>query len=138
MSNENFASKKNSGLSAKKILFAEDDPSMRRFVEVTLKQAGLQVFAVEDGLAAMKIALENEIDAIVADAIMPNLSGYDLCRMLRNNPDKKQVPFVILSGLSQNKEEDDCLADVYLTKDDKLKDNLIETLTRLLSEKSIS
>lgn len=136
MSSQNFTNKSESELNAKKILFAEDDASMRRFVEITLKQAGLQVFAVEDGLAAMKFALENEIDAVVADAVMPNLSGYDLCRMLRNNPDKKHIPFVILSGLEQ-KDADDCLADVYLLKDNNLKETLIKTLKNLLSSKEI-
>jgi len=135
MTDENFANKKTPEFSAKKILFAEDDASMRRFVEITLKQAGLQVFAVEDGLAAMKFALENDIDAIVADAIMPNLTGYDLCRMLRGNPGKKHIPIVILSGLEQNNAENDCLADIYLLKDNKLKETLIKTLTDLLSDK---
>jgi CheY-like chemotaxis protein len=138
MSNENITNKKTSVLSGVKVLFAEDDASMRRFVEITLKQAGLQVFAVEDGLAAMKFALENEIDVVVADAIMPNLSGYDLCRMLRGNPDKKHIPFIILSGLKQDDSKNDCLADIYLLKDDNLKQTLIKTLKNLLSNKSNS
>lgn len=135
MSDKNSTNKIAPELSAKKILFAEDDASMRRFVEITLKQAGLQVFAVEDGLAAMKFALENDVDAVVADAIMPNLSGYDLCRMLRANPDKKHIPFIILSGLEQNEAESDCLADSYLLKDGNLKEALIKTLKNLLSDK---
>ena len=125
-------------LNAEKILVADDDASMRRFVEITLKKAGFQVFAAEDGLAAMKIALENEIDAVVADAIMPNLSGYDLCRMLRGNPDKRHIPLVILSGLERRESENDCLADVYLLKNDNLKENLIKTLMDLLPHKSNS
>ncbi len=138
MSNQNLQNKEASEFSAKKILFAEDDASMRRFVEITLKQAGLQVIAVEDGLAAMKFALENEVDAIVADAIMPNLSGYDLCRMLRGNSEKKHIPLIILSGLTRNDAENECLADVYLLKDNNLKNNLITTLSDLLSDKSNS
>ena len=138
MSDQNLQNERTSEFSAKKILFAEDDASMRRFVEITLKQVGLQVVAVEDGLAAMKFALENDVDAIVADAIMPNLSGYDLCRILRGNSDKKHIPFVILSGLSQNNAENECLADIYLLKDDNLKSKLIDTLKNLFSDKSNS
>ncbi|MEO8074082.1 MAG: response regulator [Acidobacteriota bacterium] len=67
-------------LSKKKILLAEDDDSMRRFVEVILQKANYDVIATKDGLAAMKAALENEIDAVVADAVMSNMTGYDLCR----------------------------------------------------------
>jgi CheY-like chemotaxis protein len=111
----------------KKILLAEDDASMRRFLEVVLRKADYDVISAEDGLSAMQIALETEVDAVVADAIMPNLTGYDLCRMLRNNPDKKAIPLVILSGLEQSTKED-CIADVYLLKGENLKENLLETL----------
>lgn len=113
----------------KNILLAEDDSSMRRFVEIILQQAGYKVLTAEDGLQAMQVALENNIDAVVADAIMPHLSGYDLCRMMRGNDGKKDVPLIILSGLAQeNQTESDCLADVYLVKDANLKEKLISTL----------
>ena len=63
---------------------------MRRLLEVILKKAGYEVISTEDGLQAMKHALENTIDAVVADAIMPGLTGYDLCRMLKNKSRKKR------------------------------------------------
>lgn len=114
----------------KKILFAEDDDAMRRFVEIILKKENYDVTAVEDGLKAMQSAFENDFDVIVADAVMPNMTGFDLCRMVRRNPDKKDVPFVILSGLEQKTDDEDetSLADVYLVKNDKLKENLLKTL----------
>jgi CheY-like chemotaxis protein len=114
----------------KKILLADDDASMRRFIEIVLQKAGYEVVSAEDGLAAMQIALETDFDIIVADAIMPNLTGYDLCRMLRGNPEKKNVPLIILSGLEQNKAENDCLADVYLMKGSDLKEKLLEALAK--------
>jgi CheY-like chemotaxis protein len=117
----------------KKILLAEDDDSMRRFLEVILKKADYEVLSAEDGLAAMKIALETDVDTVIADAIMPNLTGYDLCRMMRGNPNKKHVPFVILSGLAQTNETD-CLADVYLLKGASLKEELLETLSKFFTE----
>lgn len=116
----------------KKILLAEDDDSMRRFVEVILKKAGYEVLTVEDGLAALPIALETNIDAVVTDAIMPNLSGYDLCRMLRGNDEKKELPMIILSGIEEN---DNKIADIFLTKDTNLKENLTSSLQKLLSGK---
>ncbi len=120
----------------KKILLAEDDDSMRRFVEIILRQAGYEVLLAEDGLQAMQIALENKINAVVADAIMPHLSGYDLCRMLRGNVENKDIPFTILSGLAQeNIGESEYLADAYLAKNANLKENLISTLEKLILEK---
>lgn len=119
--------------SKKVILLAEDDDSMRRLLEVILSKAGYEVVAAEDGLEAMKLAFENDIAAVVADAIMPGLTGYDLCRMLKNKADKKDVPVIILSGLSTGETETaKCTADVFLTKNPKLKDELLETLKNLL------
>jgi DNA-binding response OmpR family regulator len=114
-------------LEKKTVLLAEDDSSMRRFIEITLQKAGFEVLAAEDGLAAMQISLENKIDVIVADAIMPNMSGYDLCRMLR----VREIPCIILSGLEENDSNED-LADAFLMKDTNLKEQLLSTLEKLL------
>lgn len=117
----------------KTILIAEDDYSMRRFIEITLQQAGYNVLAAEDGLEGMKLALDNQIDAVVADAIMPNLTGYDLCRMLRNHPEKRTVPLIILSGLDPENPDKPAehLADVFLTKGTDLKTDLLNGLNAL-------
>jgi CheY-like chemotaxis protein len=115
--------------SKKKILLAEDDAAMRRYIEVCLKQVGYEVVATEDGLAAMEAALAGDFDAVVADAIMPQMSGYELCRMIRAGESK---PFcVILSGLSEN-DAVASLADVFLVKGPDLKQELVEALDKLL------
>jgi len=106
MTAKNYAQKDGNKSYKKKILLAEDDDSMRRFLEVILRKANYDVVSAEDGLVAMKAALENEFDAVVADAVMPNMTGYDLCRMLRQNADKKQIPLIILSGLNQENSAD--------------------------------
>lgn len=117
-----------------KILLAEDDAAMRRFLEITLQRAGYEVTSAEDGLAAMQIALSEKFDAVVADAVMPNLTGHDLCRMLRQNPAFKHAPLIILSGLEQEVSanvEQNC-ADNYLVKGGELKKELITALSNLL------
>lgn len=123
---------------AKKILLAEDDAAMRRFLEITLQRAGYEVAAAEDGLAAMKIALSKKFDAVVADALMPNLTGHDLCRMLRQNSDFEGVPLIILSGLEQeiSANVEQACADTYLVKSANLKEELTTLLVNLLSRKT--
>jgi DNA-binding response OmpR family regulator len=111
----------------KSILLAEDDPAMRRFIEVILQKAGFAVLTAEDGLAAMQIAMESEINAVVADAIMPNMSGYDLCRTLKF----RRIPCIILSGLTNDETNND-LADIFLIKDAELHENLITALQKIL------
>ncbi len=115
----------------KKILLAEDDSSMRRFIEIILQKAGFEVLTAEDGLTAMQVALENKIDAVVADAIMPNMSGFDLCRMLRPDSDETKIPCIILSGLAENNSDNE-IADIFLLKDTNLKEQLLAALQKLL------
>lgn len=113
-----------------KILLADDDKSFRRFIEIILQRANYQVLTADDGLSAMQIAQENEIHAVIADAIMPNLTGFDLCRILRESPIYQKIPFIILSGFENDSE--DHLADAYLLKENNLKDSLLESLSNLL------
>lgn len=116
-----------------KILLTDDDASLRRFLEVILRRAGYEVVSAEDGLAAMQAALKENFDAVVADAVMPNLTGYDLCRILRQNPNYEKVPLVILSGMETDPAEaKKCLADAYLMKSQNLKEELLSKLKNLL------
>lgn len=121
-----------------KILLAEDNGAMRRFLEISLQRAGYAVVSAEDGLAAMQISLSENFEAVVSDAVMPHLTGHDLCRILRQNPNFKHVPLIILSGLEQEitaNINQDC-ADVYLVKGANLKTELIEKLKTFLGEKT--
>jgi DNA-binding response OmpR family regulator len=116
----------------KKILLVEDDNAIRRYIEVVLQKAGFEIISAEDGLSAMQFAFENEIDAILTDAIMPNLSGHDLCRILRQNPDKQHVRLIIMSGMEIDFDEN--IADAYITKDLNFKENLVSTISNLFYE----
>ncbi len=121
-----------------KILLAEDDDSMRRFLEVILKRENYEFFSAKDGLEALEIALGNEIDIVVTDAVMPNMTGYDLCRILRQTPEKQHIPLIILSGFDQNDSanENNCPVDFYLTKGNNLKEDLTKTLESILTNQS--
>ena len=118
--------------SPKKILLAEDDASMRNFLAQVLKRAGYEVSLAEDGLAAMELAMANDFNAVVADDVMPNMTGHDLCRMLRGNEKTSQVPFVILSGREESFTAGSAGANAQLLKTVNLKDELVDVLSELL------
>ncbi|MGH9904465.1 MAG: response regulator [Pyrinomonadaceae bacterium] len=67
-------------LRRQKVLLVEDDKSLRRFLEVTLERGGYEVVTAGDGLEGMKVALTVDVDIVVTDAMMPNLSGHEFCR----------------------------------------------------------
>src|SRR5437763_2849792 len=80
------------------ILLVEDDRSVRRYLEVTLQRAGYKVITAEDGLAGMKCALSSEVNAVITDAVMPQMSGHELARFLPSNPKLSKLRFVLLPG----------------------------------------
>ena len=100
------------------VLLAEDDRALRRYLEVVLRRAGYEVLTAADGLEAMKTLLSTRVDAVVTDAVMPHLSGQELCRFLRNHPELKSLPVVLLSGAdaATHTPAADARADVYLSK----------------------
>ncbi len=114
----------------KTILLAEDDRSIRRLLEVVLSHAGYIVISAEDGAQALQKAFEQPFDAAVLDAMMPNLSGYELCRIFRGHPNFQHLPLIILSGIENEVTCGD--ADVYLLKTSSMQDKLLETLAALL------
>ncbi|MEZ5428631.1 MAG: response regulator [Pyrinomonadaceae bacterium] len=118
-------------------MIAEDDDAMRRFLEVALKRADFETVSARDGAEALEIALNNEIDAVVTDAVMPNLTGFDLIRILRQNREKSGLPIILLTGFDQSVEEteESISPDAYLIKGKDLKELLIATLMELLFQK---
>ncbi|HEV7644320.1 MAG TPA: response regulator [Pyrinomonadaceae bacterium] len=118
----------------KKILIAEDDSSMRNFLALTLTRAGFEVTSAEDGSAAFEMAMANDFDAVVADDVMPHMTGHDLCRMLRGNEKTSDIPFIILSGREEAFADENiaALANAQLLKTVNLKDELVDILTELL------
>lgn len=100
-----------------RVLLVEDDRALRRYLEVTLERAGYEVLTASDGLEAMKTALSERIDLVITDAMMPNLSGHELCRFLRNSPKLSHIPIVLLSGLERKDAgSESALADAFLAK----------------------
>jgi len=118
------------------VLLAEDDRALRRFLEVVLARAGYRVVSVCDGLEAMKAALSNQIDIVVTDAVMPNLSGHELCRFVRNSPSLSHLPVIMLSALERKETTNEAeQADAFLSKPVS-GESLIECIEKLLAEKS--
>jgi CheY-like chemotaxis protein len=99
------------------VLLAEDDPALRRYLEVVLQRAGYAVLSACDGLQAMKVLLSVVVDVIVTDALMPNLDGYELCRFVRNSEHLSQVPIILLSALDpKNSTDESEQVDAFLSK----------------------
>ena len=82
-----------------KILVVDDDKGATDLIEVILLSSGYEVIIVNDSSKAMDIAGRIKPDLILLDLMMPEPTGFQLCRMMRANPDFKTTPIIIITAL---------------------------------------
>jgi len=87
-----------------KILIADDERDIRDLVAFTLRFAGHEVVATSNGEEALQVAQSEIPDFILLDVRMPRLSGYDVCRKLKEIPGTQAIPIVFLSAKGQEAE----------------------------------
>jgi len=83
------------------ILVIDDDKNILRLLEFTIKRAGHTITTSEDGLQGLATAEAQLPDLIVADVMMPNMTGYDFCKQARTIPSLKNVPIIVFSARFQ-------------------------------------
>ena len=82
----------------KKILLADDSATIRKVIELTFADEGIDVYSVADGDAAMKKFVEVEPDLVLADVNMPGMSGYQICEMIKQDESTCAIPVILLTG----------------------------------------
>ena len=100
------------------ILVVDDDDDTRAVLAYMLTSAGLAVLEAPDGATALHLARTAPISAVVLDIILPDRTGYDVCRELRETVDRT-IPIVLVTALSSIMENGSWVlagADAYLVK----------------------
>src|SRR5512138_1367663 len=102
-----------------KILIAEDERDIRDLVAFTLRFAGHEVFAASNGEEAVELAPNVNPDLIIMDVRMPRMTGYEACKVMKADPDLRDIPVVFLTARGQESEIQqglDAGAEEYLLK----------------------
>jgi two-component system, sensor histidine kinase and response regulator len=101
------------------ILVIEDQPDVRENIVELLDAEKFKTLAAENGIDGVNLAQEYHPDLILCDVMMPELDGYDVLNMLRQNPETALIPFVFLTAKAATKDMRQGMnlgADDYLTK----------------------
>ena len=101
----------------KLVLVVEDDTSLLLGLEENLKFEGYDVITAADGEQGLRLALEKSPDAILLDVVLPRMTGFQVCRALRQ--EGKRVPVVMLTARGEEVDKItgfDMGADDYVTK----------------------
>jgi DNA-binding response OmpR family regulator len=119
----------------KKILVVDDEPDIVKIIKDRLITEEFEVETAYDGQEAMEKYYKTSPDLIVLDIIMPKIDGYELCQMIKANPDKKSIPIVMLTAKTELKNKENGFsrgADAYLTKPVDMEE-LIKVIKQVLS-----
>jgi len=103
----------------KKILVVDDEPDVTDLVAYHLKAKGFHVETLNDATASISKARSSQPDLIILDIMMPDLSGIQVCRILRADPKLARVPIVFLTAKAEAHDRIEGLesgADDYLSK----------------------
>lgn len=103
----------------RKILIVEDEESLLKLESILLSSKGYTVTGVMDGKAALEALAADRPDLVLLDIMLPLLDGFEVCRRIKENPETRGIPVVILTA---KKSRDDMEhgkrvgADAYITK----------------------
>ena len=87
------------GLTGARILLADDDSAVRRTLERLLRSAGAEVASAADGRAALEEFTCFDPEVVLLDVNMPEMDGFETCRRLKDDPETRLTPVVLLTGL---------------------------------------
>jgi twitching motility two-component system response regulator PilG len=118
-------------LSGVKVMVIDDSNTIRRSAEIFLLQAGCTVILAEDGFDSLAKIADHQPNIIFVDIMMPRLDGYQTCALIKQNPNLKSTPVIMLSskdGVFDRARGRLAGSDQYLTKP-FTKEGLLEAIT---------
>ena len=122
-----------------KILVADDEPTIHRIAGKLLTSAGYNVLMAKDGRQALALARKEQPALIVLDLVLPEMPGLDVVREIRNDPQLKETPILIMSGIDPGKEASSTLREFgvaeFLCKID-LVTSLVSRVQEILSKQA--
>ena len=98
------------------ILVVDDDANIRELLTQELTEVGYQVSVAGDGRAALDVVRHDRPDLIMLDVMMPEMNGFDVAAVLKNDPQTMDIPIVILSIVQDRERGFRIGVDRYLTK----------------------
>lgn len=122
-----------------KVMLVEDDNNLREIYEARLLAEGYDIVSAQDGEEALALAVKEKPDLIIADIMMPKISGFDMLDILRSTPETRDTKVVMMTALSQAEDKDKANklgADRYLVKSQVTLEDVARVAREVLDGKS--
>lgn len=118
------------------ILVVEDHADTRRMLEDLLTNAGFRVLSAENGAEALRLLATEAPDLMVLDLILPWVNGVEVLRTVRDHPQLRGVPVLVVTGTMTSEFELRTFRPIRVLRKPLNIDALIPTIQRLLSQPS--
>ena len=121
-----------------KILIVEDEEILLTALSEELKQEGFEAVGAKDGMEGVAMAMSEKPDLILLDLVMPKLDGIGALKQMKENPETKDIPVVILTNLSDYDKVSDALslgAMDYLVKANYRLEELVAKIKAVLERR---
>jgi len=103
----------------KEILIVDDEPSIVVPIQFLMEQQGYSVLVAENGEDALDVIYKYKPDLILLDIMLPRIDGYEVCEIVRLNPDYRDIKIIFLTAKGREVEIAKGLAlgaNAYITK----------------------
>lgn len=120
-----------------KVMLVEDDNNLREIYEARLAAEGYEIVAAQDGEEALALAVKERPDLIIADIMMPKVSGFDMLDILRSTPETKHTKIIMMTALSQAEDKtraEKLGADRYLVKSQVTLEDVVKVASEMLND----
>jgi len=91
-------------LQGTRILVVEDSPTQAKKLQHLLIRQGSNVFLAANGKQALTILEKEKIDIVISDVIMPEMDGFELCKIIKSKREWADIPVVLLTSLKDPKD----------------------------------
>lgn len=121
-----------------KIMLVEDDRSLQEIYSIRLVAEGYEIARADDGEEALAKAVQEKPDLIIADVMMPKISGFDMLDILRSQPETQNIKVIMMTALSSDdqRQRGEALgAERYLVKSQVGIEDVINAVHEVLGDK---
>lgn len=122
----------------KRILVIEDNEAFLKVLKMRLEASGYETLTAQDGLEGLNAARKENPDLIISDLMLPAMDGHKICRFLKFDQKRHQIPFVMLTSRDLDEDEklaQQCGADAFIVKTTRA-EVILDVIKDLLNERA--
>lgn len=106
-------------MSGKKVMVIDDEPAIHKLLQTILEHEGFQIMGLEERKETRETVTKRKPDVIILDIMMPEVDGFQILKMLKEDEETKDIPVLILTVRSLQEDREKAMAlgaDLYMTK----------------------